>query len=170
MEEELKVLMAKDAIRDQLYTYCHALDRIDAELGYTVFSEDSYVDYGPTYKGTGRGFIDQCLEEHRKNVSTHHMMTNILIKVDGDKAASETYMYAACKYPMEDGRSYTVEARCRDIDNWEFRNGKWLIVKRVVAGDNTRIFSKYRDLEDYNMDRDNRNDPSYAVLGKALFE
>ncbi len=170
MSEELKTLIAKEAIRDQIYTYCHALDRIDNELGYTVFSEDSQVDYGPTFKGTGRDFIDMMLDIHRQDISTHHMMSNILIKVDGDKAVSETYMYASCKYPKQDGTTYCVEARCRDIDNWEVRNGKWVIVKRIVAGDNTRFMSKYRDLEDYNTDRDNRNDPSYAVLGDALFE
>ena len=94
--DEIKTLLAKEAIRDQIYVYCRALDRIDNELGYSVFAEDSQVDYGPTYRGTGRGFIDNMLEQHRHMICTHHMMTNILIKVDGDKAVSETYMYAAC--------------------------------------------------------------------------
>ncbi len=166
MSEELKVLIAKEAIRDQIYTYCHALDRIDNELGYTVFSDDAVVDYGPFYKGTGHGFIDHCLNAHRGQLATHHMMTNVLIKVDGDKAVSETYMYAANKYPMDDGRNYSTEARCRDIDNWECRDGKWVIVKRIVAGDNTRLLSKYKDLENYNTCRgDNcREDPSYILF------
>ena len=46
---ELEQLVAKEAIRDQIYTYCRSLDRIDNELGYSVFAEDSEVDYGPTY-------------------------------------------------------------------------------------------------------------------------
>ena len=46
------------------------------------------------------------------------------------------------------------------------RDGKWLIVKRIVAGDNTRILSHYKDLEMYNTSRDDKNDPSYAVLGE----
>ena len=119
---DLEILIEKEKIRDQIYTYCRALDRIDNELGYTVFAEDAEVDYGPTYKGTGRGFIDMMLKQHRAMVSTHHMMTNILIKFneDGTKAASETYMYAACKYKNKKGvPTFTVEARCRDIDKWE---------------------------------------------------
>ncbi len=167
MSEELKVLLAKDAIRDQIYNYCRALDRIDNELGYTVFAEDSEVNYGPTFpSGTGRAFIDDMLEQHRHMIATHHMMTNILIKVDGDKAVSETYMYAACKMPGKEGKTITVEARCRDIDNWECRDGKWVVVKRIVAGDNTRILSHYRDLENYNTGRDDKSDPSYAVLSQ----
>ena len=87
---ELEKLVEKDAIRDQYYVYARALDRIDNPLGKTVFAEDAQVDYGPTYKGTGYGFIDMMLKMHRKMVSTHHVMTNILIKLneDGTKGAS----------------------------------------------------------------------------------
>ena len=164
---DLEILIEKDKIRDQIFNYCRALERIDNELGYTIFAEDSEVDYGPTYKGTGRGFIDMMLKMHRKMVSTHHMMTNILIKFneDGTKAASETYMYAACKYKNKKGEaSFTVEARCRDIDNWEKRDGKWVIVKRVVAGDNSFIIPAPQYTDDYNNGRDKVRDISYDVL------
>lgn len=160
---ELEKVIEKEAIRDQIYTYCRALDRIDNELGYSVFAEDAKVDYGPTYKGTGRGFIDMMLNQHRKMVATHHMMTNILIKFndDGTKAASETYMYAACKYKNKAGKAtFTVEARCRDIDKWEKRDGKWVIVERVVAGDNTFIVPAPQYTDDYNNGRDKTEDPS----------
>ena len=93
---ELEKLVEKDAIRDQYYVYARALDRIDNPLGKTVFAEDAQVDYGPTYKGTGYGFIDMMLKMHRKMVSTHHVMTNILIKLneDGTKAAAVTAVVA----------------------------------------------------------------------------
>ena len=85
---ELEKLVEKDAIRDQYYVYARALDRIDNPLGKTVFAEDAQVDYGPTYKGTGYGFIDMMLKMHRKMVSTHHVMTNILIKLNEYKLPS----------------------------------------------------------------------------------
>ena len=93
---DLEKLVEKDAIRDQYYVYARALDRIDNPLGKTVFAEDAQVDYGPTYKGTGYGFIDMMLKMHRKMVSTHHVMTNILIKLneDGTKAAAVTAVVA----------------------------------------------------------------------------
>ena len=98
------------------------------------------------------------LKMHRKMGSTHHVMTNILIKLneDGTKAAAEAYMYAACKYR----NGMVVVARCRDIDLWEKRDGKWLVVKRTVAGDNTMIL--HPDFApDYNNGRDKVKDPSY---------
>ena len=116
MDRQIAELIEKEAIREQIYTYCRALDRIDNELGYSVFADDAKVDYGPTYKGTGRGFIDMMLEQHRRMVSTHHMMTNILIKLGDDMthAASETYMYAACKYKNKAGEaSFVVDPHLR---------------------------------------------------------
>lgn len=162
-EKEIEQLMAKEAIRDQIYTYCHALDRIDFDLGYTVFAPDAQVDYGPTFKGTGHDFITMMLKQHKKMVSTHHMMSNILIKLNDDctKAASETYMYAACKYKDKKGKpSFTVEARCRDIDKWEKIDGKWLITERKVAGDNTFMVPTPTYFDDYNNGRDKVRDPS----------
>ncbi len=168
-EKKVQELIDKDEIRDQIYTYCRALDRIDNELGYSVFAEDSHVNYGPTFpSGTGREFIDMMLKQHRRMISTHHIMTNVLIKVDGNRASSETYMYAACKYHKGKTGSYSVEARCRDIDRWEKRDGKWLIVDRVVAGDNTFLYfpDAKSDLENYNTHRNTKReeDQSYVVF------
>ena len=165
IEEELQLLIDKEAIRDQIYRYCRALDRIDNELGYSVFAEDSKVNYGPTFpKGSGRQFIDIMLKQHRGMISTHHMMTNILIKIKGNKAVSETYMFAACKMKKKGGKTVTIDARCRDIDHWEKRDGVWLIVERIVAGDNTRMMEPDMDLENYNTERDNRKDNCYKVF------
>lgn len=169
---ELEIFVEKEKIKEQIYTYCRALDRIDFELGYTIFAEDAEVDYGPTYKGTGRGFIDMMLKIHtNRMISTHHMMTNILIKMnaDGTKAASETYMYAACKYRNKAKKpTFTVEARCRDIDQWEKRDGRWVIVKRVVAGDNSFMLNDLSYTDDYNNGRgkSRETDPSYIAFAE----
>ena len=52
-----------------------------------------------------------------------------------------------------------MEAHCRDIDQWEKRDGTWLIVKRVVAGDNTYIV-RPEYLEDYYNSRGKKADPA----------
>ena len=70
-------------------------------------------------------------------------------------------MYAACKYKNKAGKAtFTVEARCRDIDKWEKQDGKWVIVERVVAGDNTFIIPAPQYTDDYNNGRDKTEDPS----------
>ncbi len=78
------------------------------------------------------------LKMHRKMVSTHHVMTNILIKLneDGTKAAAEAYMYAACKYR----NGMVVVARCRDIDLWErSATASGSLSSAPSPGDNTMI-------------------------------
>ena len=153
----------REEIKQQLYRYCHAVDRIDYELGRSVFAEDAVVDYGPTYQGSGKGYIDTMLKtQHKMMLSTHHMVTNVLVEFneDGTKAASEAYVSASCKYKNKAGKpSFTVEAHCRDIDQWEKRDGTWLIVKRVVAGDNTYIV-RPEYLDDYNNSRGKKADPA----------
>ena len=153
----------REEIKQQLYRYCHAVDRIDYELGRSVFAEEAVVDYGPTYQGSGKGYIDTMLKtQHKMMISTHHMVTNVLVEFneDGTKAASEAYVSASCKYRTKTGKpSFTVEAHCRDIDQCEKRDGKWLIVKLVVAGDNTYIV-RPEYLDDYNNSRGKKADPA----------
>ncbi len=167
----LEKVIESEEIKAQMFRYCRAVDRIDYELGRSVFADDAVVDYGPTYQGSGKGYIDTMLKtQHKMMISTHHMMTNILIEFneDGTKAASEAYISASCKYKTKAGKpSFTVEAHCRDIDNWEKRDGKWLIVKRIVAGDNTYIINP-QYLEDYNNGRARKVDPSYEYFKKGV--
>ena len=44
-DAELEVLLAKQAIRDQLSRYCRGLDRMDKEMAYAVWHEDGTADY-----------------------------------------------------------------------------------------------------------------------------
>ena len=159
---DLERLVAKEEITDQLYTYARGLDRIDPELGKACFDPNADVDYGPIFKGKGPGFIDDMLNQHRGMIATHHVVTNILIKFseDGTRAASECYLYAACRFTDE----MTVIARCRDMDNWVKREGKWVTVKRIVAGDNSFMLIPAGFTDSYNYDRDNKNDPSYEMF------
>ena len=78
-------------------------------------------------------------------------------------------MYAACKYRNKAKKpTFTVEARCRDIDKWEKRDGKWVIVKRIVAGDNSFILNNPSYTDDYNNGRGKlkENDPSYIMFSE----
>ena len=85
-------LWAIHEITSVIHRYCRASDRIDAELGYSVWHEGSTVDYGAGFKGTGPEFTDYACEYHRR-VSLPRRR-NILIALDGERATSETYVVA----------------------------------------------------------------------------
>ena len=91
-ESAIVQLFAKQEITERLNDYCRAMDRIDDELGYSVFHPDATADYGAIFSGTGHGFIDWVHQAHAAMMATNHKISNISIRVDGDSAASETYV------------------------------------------------------------------------------
>ena len=81
--------------------------------------------------------------------------------VDMDQVIEEKIGMSIADFFAKAGEaSFTVEARCRDIDKWELRDGKWVIVERVVAGDNTFMVTP-RYFDDYKGGRDKVRDVSY---------
>ena len=173
---ELDRLASVEEIRNQLFNYVQSIDRIDYELGYGCFAEDSVLDYGEAFKGTGREFIDYCLPGHMQCTWTHHLYGAMHIDVDGDKAGSSTYGHINILAPVDGEKDvypgdplYVLHnQRVRYHDLWERRSGRWVIVNRVVSYDISYHEPVY--LEGWpaneNAFRGDEcfDDPSYAVV------
>ncbi len=162
----LQAVVDRQTITDLIYRYCRAMDRMDAALGYTVWHENSEVDYGPAiYRGGGRGFIDWVCAQHAPLIAHSHQVTNIIIELDGDTAGSESYVTAAFRM-RRDGEVMQMTSRGRYVDRWSRRDGRWGIDKRVFVLD----FEDVRPIGAIPLEgwgRRDRGDPSYAVLGGA---
>jgi ketosteroid isomerase-like protein len=161
--QTLQQLADRQAITDVIYRYCRAMDRIDHALGYSVFHDDATVDYGAeVFQGSGRGFIEHVCEQHRRTLVHLHQVTNILIELDGDSAASEAYVFSDLRVGSE-AQPKQVTTWGRYIDQWSRRDGRWAIDRRIAIRD----FSEMRDVNPMLLpqrgQRD-RTDPSYAVL------
>lgn len=162
--ELLRQVSDRQQITELIYRYCRAVDRIDAELGYSVWHEDGLADYGAdVYQGTGRGFIDHVNNVHSHLLHHSHQVTNIIIQLDGDKAFSEAYVTATLRTRRED-RLMQITAWSRYVDQWSRRNGRWGIDKRVVVMDFDEI-RPVASLDKPSQASRDRNDPSYQVLG-----
>jgi hypothetical protein len=159
----LRQVADRQAITDLIYRYCRAMDRIDAELGYSIWHEDGLADYGEAiFQGTGRGFVDWVCESHRQMLVHSHQISNIIIELDGDRAGSESYVTASLRL-MHGDQLKQIDTRCRYIDKWSRRDGRWGIDKRVTIVD----FDEIRDaapMSPGNLGARDRSDPSYAVL------
>ena len=153
----------REAITDLIYRYCRAMDRIDHELGYSIWHEDGTADYGvDVYVGSGRGFIDHVCRQHAGLLAHSHQVTNIIIEVDGHRAGSEAYVTATLR--MMRGETLTqMMVWSRYIDTWSKRDGRWGIDHRisVIDFDEIRAVTPMRMTSRGTRDRD---DPSYAVL------
>ncbi len=167
MDAALQELVDRQAIIQQIYTYCRAVDRLDIPLGHAVFHEDSHADYGAGYyQGPGRGVIDLICGHHGPLISHSHQVGNVLIELDGDRAASEAYCTGTMRL-MREGQLMQMTAWVRYCDSWSRRGGHWAIDRRVVVFDHDEIHAVTAIGLASNASRD-RDDPSYALLGNRL--
>ena len=138
--KDLDTFMAKQAITEVIYRYCRALDRMDKDAAYAVWHADGTANYGEDiFLGTGHEFVDWVWTAHAA-MSTHsHQITNVLIQVDEDQAASEAYVTVALRtLPFGDGpESADIYTRGRYVDQWSRRDGRWAIDHRNYITDHS---------------------------------
>jgi hypothetical protein len=123
--EQAKALVARQAITDKLHAYCQAMDRIDHDLGYSVWHPDGLAHYDGVFDGTGREFVDWVLDTHAKMDGTFHQVTNVHIEITGETAASEAYHLACNRVGAND-----LVIRGWYRDTWSCRDGEWRIDER----------------------------------------
>ena len=159
----MQQLLDHQLITDQLHRYARAMDRIDNTLGRSVFHEDALADYGEIYQGTGHGFVEWVSEMHKTLLTHAHLLGNILICIDGNRAGSETYVSVEARFADENQLLIGLTSRGRYIDQWEKReDGVWRISHRRYIQEmdaSAPVTSTY----DTAGSRD-REDPSYEVL------
>jgi hypothetical protein len=129
--QRLQELFDKQEITEQIYRYARSMDRLDKALGNACFWPEAKADYGAQmYQGTGHGFIAMCMAAHPHFLSHAHQFSNILIKIDGDLAYSETYGDVTLRRKDESGQLIDSRNLGRYVDRWERRDGSWRIIDR----------------------------------------
>jgi len=164
----IETLLAKQAITEVLYRYCRAFDRMDHELALTVWHPGGTCNYtnrvgtpdipATTYFGPSWAY--------RAELRNHsHQITNILIELANDRAASEACFTASLQTEPKDANILEHLYRGRYLDRWSRRDGIWAIDHRQV------IFDSYTPYEfpahrlkniPMELARRDRLDPSYA--------
>lgn len=162
MTDLLTQVADRQAITDQIYRYCRAMDRIDHELGYSIWHKDGTADYEANYKGSGRGFIDHVCAQHAGLLQHSHQMSNVIIELDDDKAGSESYVTATLRIERG-GKLMQMTVLSRYADRWSKREGRWALDHRraIMEMDEIREVTTMKQHSGWTRDR---NDPSYEVL------
>lgn len=169
-------LLARTAISDVLHHYCRAMDRMDRALALACWHEGGTDEHTPLYAGSAAGFVDWVWQLHEPMVLTRHVLSNILIEVDGDRAWSESYWDVLLRVRSDTGLT-DITGGGRYLDYLECRAGRWAIVHRRSVHDWDRIDPVHATMADtaaivpnnpdaplYPASRD-ASDPSYAFLG-----
>src|SRR5205085_7628874 len=122
MSGDCEDLLAKEQIREVLLRYCRGVDRCDAELIASAYHPDAIDHHGAiTASGSEIGpILAEKLVTHYR--ATMHQVTNSLIEVAGDVAASESY-YVARHLLDRAGVETLLEGCGRYLDRFEGRDG-----------------------------------------------
>jgi SnoaL-like domain len=135
----LQEVIDRDEIRQLLYTYARGVDRGDFDLIKSVFLPEA-TDHHGHYNGPALRFAESVVARGDKIgvPGNQHHITNMNIKVSGDRAQAESY-FLAFQHEKNDGTGIGLAIMAgRYLDVFERRDGAWGILRREVVSDWTR--------------------------------
>ena len=118
------------AIDDLLDAYASALDTKDWDTLRTLFTPDAVVDY--TEEGGVRGTVEDAIAWFQKAMApftaSQHFVTNRRVKVDGDEAKVDAYIFSPLGMPNGNPGGLTLvfaggtyeDVLRRTPDGWRF--------------------------------------------------
>jgi uncharacterized protein (TIGR02246 family) len=130
----MSVLEDKDAIRETMAAYCHALDACRFADVASLFAEDAIwtTDYG---EAKGRKAIEDMFRSvvpvKGEGPQRKHYITNIIIQVDGDTAKSVSdYLII-----REAGKDLIPVMGGTYKDEWIKQEGTWRFKRKELIHD-----------------------------------
>lgn len=141
----------REAIREIIALYTHALDRRRWDLMSRVFHENATFGFGPV-GGHWRDFVEQARSIIDPCTMTQHSLGQTLIGfTDAQTGHCETYLTATHAVPIDYPRPdvfppreepYLAVVAGRYVDRFERRDGEWRIARRQGLYD----WREYRDI------------------------
>lgn len=119
------------AIEALLMRYGTALDTRDSALLATCFSDDAVLEYDAAPPATRQEFIGRATGL-RRFVATQHVVSNIAITLDGDRAQATSYAHAMHARGETDGReTYLMGGTYTDVlartpDGWRITRRRFV--------------------------------------------
>lgn len=132
LNPRLQRLLDKNDCVELVHKLARAIDRCDGALVDSVFHPDATDDHGG-YKGTARDFTPWVMEVLNGMRRTQHMIGNVLVEVEGDRAQGESYFIAHHVLPGEPEKFMVAAGRY--LDRFERRGGEWRISHRHAVYD-----------------------------------
>jgi hypothetical protein len=160
---------ARLQIEDRMHRWTRGADRIDLDLMRSAFHPGASINYG-YYIGSVEEFLPWVVTFHTDELtSTAHIIYNMLIEIDGDRASSEAGVDVRLGFNGQNGPSELL-VLARYLDRWERRNGQWKIADRTSVVDSYRVASVAQPAEvdpwvkDVTRGVRGPGDPSYAYI------
>ena len=137
MARSIKAITAeladREAIRDCIYRVSRAADRADMDLWRECFWPEATDRHAGLYDGLMINLLDMAPEFLSKLKATSHIISNILIDIDGDFAKAETYVQGY--HIQEDPEERNILGTGRFLDRFERRGDEWRLIDRNLVLD-----------------------------------
>ena len=132
--KSVEELFDRQEIYDLLINYARGADRGDITLIESAYHDDAIEDHGGTFLGPASEYIDMLRNILPKAPRMSHIVTNVNIELDGDRAYTECYFLTFSRRDQVEDPfdSFTM---ARVIDRMERRDGVWKIAHRRLAWD-----------------------------------
>ncbi len=129
LAEQVDVLASRAAIEEVVLDYARGNDHADEAMIRACFWPESTTKHGG-FDGTSAGFADFAMRILPKLKYSKHHITNVSIRVKGNRALCESYYYAHHVRDRKDGGEEDAFFEGRYIDLFERRAGVWKIIRR----------------------------------------
>lgn len=127
------------AIYETLAQYCRGVDRMDAELTLACFLEEATIEVSGLFEGTPAEYVAWLWPVHGAMLGHTHAVSNIIVEIQGDTAASESYVALTLRMNLGD-ELVDVSGKARCLDTWRrAANGSWQISARMTVSDLARV-------------------------------
>lgn len=139
MDKRIEELLDKQALYENMMTYCRAIDRMDIELMKSTYWPDGTDDHG-RFAGNAHEWCDVAIKSREALVSCNHHLSNVLIELEGDRAQRESMFLVVTTY-KDDPKHQFLGGRYRDL--CERRDGEWRVLARTCIWDwNRKIMAE----------------------------
>jgi hypothetical protein len=171
LNPRLQAAIDKSEIAEVVFSFARAIDRLDENLLRTVLHHDATLDLGPgIFQGTGGDYVHWVLGVFQNVRSSHHLVGNVRIELEGDAAYVESYTQTHIRVEKPIGRE-DVFLGGRTLDRFERRPsgaaGVWKVMhrKEVIDWARTEAASDifYHQNPDALWNQRNKTDPSYQM-------
>ena len=135
---DVATLAAKQAITEVLNRYCRAMDRMDRDLAIDCYHPDGVDQHSNLFTGSREGWAAWVEQFHSPMTVTRHVLSNVIIELDGDDAWVESYWTLLLRV-LRDGRLYDVSLGGRYLDLFRSVAGVWAIQHRRTTNDWGRV-------------------------------
>ena len=132
-DDRTEDLAARAAIATTLARHSRGVDRNELDTLLSAYHPDADVAYGG-FNGRAADFARFLTDAMAGGPVTLHRTSNMFIRVDGDRARSESYVIAYVRTPEGDGWVQRLIGG-RYLDRHEKRDGEWRIAHRTYVLD-----------------------------------